>query len=138
MVAVFVFLGVSFFWFVAAGFRSSSESISCVVLCVVVSCWCRSGVVGGVGCLRIRATLVISGVIAVAVALAVGADIWLLGVGCSAKVNFVCRTTFGSVSFAFDTLFCLDFSPRLGEGLLPLAPLGLRRFWCRVMVDYFA
>jgi hypothetical protein len=35
-------------------------------------------------------------------------------------------------------LFCLDFSPRLGEGLLPLAPLGLRRFGCRVMVDYFA
>ena len=58
------------------------------------------------------------------------------GVEGSAKDNLVCRTTFVSVSFAVDTRVCLVLSPRLGDGLLPLAPLGLCRFLCFVMVDY--
>ena len=90
----------------------------------------RSGVSGGVGCNNRVVTGLISGVMAVDLAAAaLGGDItW------SEKVNFVCLTAFDAVSLAGVTLVCLVFAPRLGEDLLPLAPLGLRRFEFLVMV----
>ena len=93
----------------------------------------RSGVGGGVGCASCVEVSRTSGVMAID-----GATEVIFGVVGSLKDNCVCRTTFGVVSVPVDTLVCFVFSPRLGEGLLPLAPLGLRRFACLVMVDYFA
>ncbi len=40
-----------------------------------------------------------------------------------------------SVSFAVATFGCFVLFPRLGDRLLPLAPLGLRLFLVCVMVD---
>ena len=71
-----------------------------------------------------------SGVLAVAGAAAA------CGVGGSAKDNLVCRTTFVSVSFAVATFGCFVLFPRLGDRLLPLAPLGLRLFLVCVMVGF--
>ena len=92
----------------------------------------RSGVVGGLGCGIRLATAPVSGVMAMssAVPLGVGETAVLVIVG--AKVNLVCRLTFGSVSFAGVTLVCFVFSPRLGEECFPLVPL---RFAFLPMVD---
>jgi hypothetical protein len=88
-----------------------------------------SGVEGGVGCARRLGMSRSSGVMAVERAAAE------LGVGDLAKDNLVCRTTLLSVSFAVATFVCLVLSPRLGDGLLLLAPLVLRRFLFFPMVD---
>lgn len=88
-----------------------------------------SGVDGGVGCARRLGFSPASGVMAVERAAAE------FRVGESAKDSLVCRTTLLSVSFAFATFVCLVLSPRLGEGLLLLAPLVLRRFLFFPMVD---
>ena len=90
------------------------------------------GVGGGVGCAS-RFGSRVSGVMVLFGAVATFGVVGLLVV--SEKDNLVCRTIFEVVSFPEVILDCLVFSPRLGEGLLPLAPLGLRRFGCRVMVD---
>ena len=89
----------------------------------------QSGVVGGVGCGNL-----LSGVMALFGAVAMLGVVGVL-LMVSENDNLVCRTTFEVVSFAEVTLDCFVFSPRLGEGLLPLAPLGLRRFGCLVMVE---
>ncbi len=42
--------------------------------------------------------------------------------------NFVCRLPFVSLSFAGVAFVCLVFSPRRGDELLPLVPVGLLCF----------
>ena len=104
----------------------------------------RSGVIGGVRW-ESRVTLRwASGVMAMdAIALWFGVGgFGLMVLVIAAKVTFVCRTTFVSISCAFsvvvfggDTFVCFVFSPCRGDNLLLLAPKGLRRFVFLVMVS---
>ncbi len=124
----------------AVGFFLLSSAGIFVLVFVVVSLFViacsRSGVVGGVGWARLFFTTLASGVMAVEfAAVPFGVVGCSANVGFSANVNLVCRAAFGSVYLAGVTLVCFVFSPRLGDGLLPLAPLGLRRFELLVMVD---